>query len=115
MAPAESHNEWYHYYCSNFYLVKMGFTVCFLNLLQALLVEPHKDYNLHWPMRRGRLNVHNGPCGTLTSVLSDLELIWGTAIQTMLDIPIKDLKVISYSEHDMIKPKQTFSSLQICK
>ena len=78
--------------------LKTCFTVCFFNLLQALLVEPHKDYNLHWPMRRGRLNVHNGPCGTLTSVLSDLELIWGTAIQTMLDIPIKDLKVISYSD-----------------
>ena len=60
---------------------------------QALLVEPHKDYNLHWPIRRGRLNVHDGPCGTLTAVLSDLELIWGYAIQNMLDIPLKDLKV----------------------
>ena len=60
---------------------------------QALLVEPNKEYNVHWPIRRGRLNVHEGPCGTLTSVLSDLELIWGYAIQNMLDIPLKDLKV----------------------
>ena len=76
-------------------------------------MEPHKDYNLHWPMRRGRLNVHNGPCGTLTSVLSDLELIWGTAIQTMLDIPIKDLKVISYSEHCMVKTKYMYLHLPL--
>lgn len=59
---------------------------------EALMVEQNKDYNLHWPMRRGHLNVHDGPCGTLTSVLADLELIWGHALQNMLDIPLKDLK-----------------------
>ena len=25
MAPGESHNEWYHYYCSIFYVFKKGF------------------------------------------------------------------------------------------
>ena len=48
-------------------------------------------------MTRGRLNVHDGPCGTLTAILSDLEIIWGTAIQNMLDIPLKDLKVTYYA------------------
>ena len=44
-------------------------------------------------MRCGHLNVHNGPGGSLTAVMEDLELIWGTAIQTNLDIPLKDLHV----------------------
>ena len=65
-----------------------------MDFVKALMVEQNKDYNLHWPMRRGHLNVHDGPCGTLTSVLADLELIWGHALQNMLDIPLKDLKVI---------------------
>ena len=46
-------------------------------------------------MRRGRLNLHDGPGGTLTAVLEDLETLWSSAIHTHLDIPIKDLKVTS--------------------
>lgn len=63
--------------------------------MQALYVNPEDYYNLHWPMRRGRLNVHKGVGGSLTAVLQDLELIWGSAIQNILDIPLKDLKVCS--------------------
>ena len=44
-------------------------------------------------MRRGHLNVHPGPGGTLTSVLSDIEAIWGYALQDHMEIPRKDLKV----------------------
>ena len=44
-------------------------------------------------MRRGRLNLHDGPGGTLTAVLEDLETLWSSAIHTHLDIPIKDLKI----------------------
>ena len=50
-------------------------------------------YNLHWPFRRGKLNLHAGPGGTLTAVLQDIHDIWSYAIQNFLDIPIKDLKV----------------------
>lgn len=44
-------------------------------------------------MRRGRLNIHDGPGGSLTAVLADLETIWGHVLQEHLEIPIKDLKV----------------------
>ncbi|XP_068195966.1 actin-related protein 8 [Antennarius striatus] len=59
---------------------------------EALYVNPSDCYNIHWPMVRGQLNVHAGPGGSLTAVLTDLETIWGNVIQKQLDIPLKDLK-----------------------
>ena len=43
-------------------------------------------------MRKGQLNLHDGPCGSLKSVLSDLEMLWALAIQNVLDIPMKDFR-----------------------
>ncbi|XP_062612394.1 actin-related protein 8-like [Saccostrea cucullata] len=60
---------------------------------EAMYVNPADNYNLHWPMRRGRLNIHDRPGGTLTAVLADIEVIWATALQKHLDIPLKDLKM----------------------
>lgn len=60
---------------------------------QALYVNPLDSYNIHWPIRRGQLNLHPGPGGSLTAVLADLEVIWSYAIQKYLEIPLKDLKV----------------------
>ena len=60
---------------------------------QTYYMKPNTGYSLHWPMRYGRLNVHDGPGGTLSSVVADIELLWGQAIQKYLDIPLKDLKV----------------------
>lgn len=54
---------------------------------EALYVQPSDCYNLHWPIQRGKLNIHsNGPNGTLTAVLLQLERIWGVAMETLLDI-----------------------------
>ena len=61
--------------------------------LQALYLEPADGYNIHWPIRRGRFNLHEGAGGSLTAVMQDLETIWGAVLQQKLDIPIKDLKV----------------------
>uniref|UniRef100_A0A8C3L5W6 Actin-related protein 8 n=1 Tax=Chrysolophus pictus TaxID=9089 RepID=A0A8C3L5W6_CHRPC len=58
----------------------------------ALYVNPLDSYNIHWPIRRGQLNLHTGPGGSLTAVLADLEVIWSHAIQKYLEIPLKDLK-----------------------
>lgn len=44
-------------------------------------------------MKRGCLNLHPGPNGSLTSVCAELEVIWAHAIQTCLDIPIRSLQV----------------------
>ena len=39
-------------------------------------------YNVHYPIRRGRLNLHSGVGGSLTAVLADLVSIWGRAIES---------------------------------
>ncbi|KAK0062562.1 actin-related protein 8 [Biomphalaria pfeifferi] len=59
---------------------------------EALYIPSRESYRLSWPMRRGQLNIHDGPGGSLTAVLADLETIWGHVLQEHLEIPIKDLK-----------------------
>ncbi|GAB6018746.1 actin-like protein arp8 [Chamberlinius hualienensis] len=59
---------------------------------EVLYLNPKSDFNIHWPIRRGLLNIHPGVGGSETAVLSDLEDIWGAAIQNYLEIPLKDLK-----------------------
>ncbi|XP_071817516.1 actin-related protein 8-like [Apostichopus japonicus] len=58
---------------------------------KALYLEKPEDYNIHWPVRKGSLNIHKGIGGSLTSVLQDLESIWSTAIENHLSIPRQDL------------------------
>ncbi|KAG8177688.1 hypothetical protein JTE90_020252 [Oedothorax gibbosus] len=58
----------------------------------VLHLNPKENYNIHWPIRRGQLNIHPSVGGSLTSVLSDLETIWKAAFQKYLDINPKDLK-----------------------
>lgn len=53
---------------------------------EALMVNPDNPYDLHWPVRRGGLNLHKAVGGTLSSVLQDLEDIWSTALCTYLKI-----------------------------
>ncbi|XP_037510953.1 actin-related protein 8 isoform X8 [Rhipicephalus sanguineus] len=59
---------------------------------EVLYLNPEQRFHVHWPIRRGRLNVHSGVGGSLVSVLAHLEAIWGMAIQQYLEIPLKDLK-----------------------
>lgn len=42
---------------------------------------------------RGDLNLHNNVGGSISAVLADLETIWGHCISTVLNVPLKDLKV----------------------
>ncbi|XP_060598476.1 actin-related protein 8-like [Ruditapes philippinarum] len=59
---------------------------------EAMYIKPGTGYSINWPVRRGRLNLHDGPGGTVNAVMADIESIWGTALETFLDIPVKDLK-----------------------
>ncbi|CAH1797829.1 unnamed protein product [Owenia fusiformis] len=59
---------------------------------EALYVKPSDQYDLHWPLRRGCFNIHEGHNGTPTSVIQDMEHIWGHVISNLLDIPLKDLR-----------------------
>ncbi|XP_043236249.1 actin-related protein 8-like [Amphibalanus amphitrite] len=53
---------------------------------QALTLDPSGPYNIHFPVRRGRLNVHPGPGGSLTAVMADLYTIWLHCIERLLGI-----------------------------
>lgn len=55
-------------------------------------MDPALDFNIHFPWRRGDLNIHSGPGGSLTGVLADLEAIWGWAISKKLEIPLSTLQ-----------------------
>ncbi|XP_063228540.1 actin-related protein 8 isoform X2 [Bacillus rossius redtenbacheri] len=59
---------------------------------EVLYLDPRLDYNVHFPYRRGELNVHPGPGGSLTAVLANLEAIWSWVVRYRLEIPLKDLR-----------------------
>ncbi|XP_047000292.1 actin-related protein 8 isoform X3 [Schistocerca americana] len=59
---------------------------------EVMHINPNLDYNIHFPYRRGDLNLHAGPGGSMSGVLADLETIWSWIIKNRLDIPLKDLR-----------------------
>ncbi|XP_015118934.1 actin-related protein 8 isoform X2 [Diachasma alloeum] len=58
----------------------------------VLRVNPEDGFNIHFPYRRGELNIHPGPGGSLTAILADLKTIWEFVLVKKLQIPLKDLK-----------------------
>jgi len=75
---------------------EVRFLFKYLFLPQALFVNPKDGFQLSWPMKRGRLNIHDKAGGSLTAVLADLEAIWSAVIYSQLQIPTKDLKVLGH-------------------
>ncbi|XP_075228327.1 actin-related protein 8 isoform X2 [Lycorma delicatula] len=59
---------------------------------EIIQLNPAFDFNIHFPIRRGELNVHNGIGGSLTAVLEDLQSIWCWVIENKLNIPAKELR-----------------------
>ena len=57
------------------------------------MVNPADPYDLHWPLRRGHLNIHKNLGGTISSVIQDLYDIWSTAIELYLNIQLNTLQV----------------------
>eukprot|EP01135_Chromosphaera_perkinsii_P005043 Nk52_evm20s311 gene=Nk52_evmTU20s311 len=67
----------------------------FLCANEALYVPPDAPYDLHWPIRRGQLNVSDEQ--PLTSILSDMSTIWEYLIINHLKLPkykFKNRKVL---------------------
>ncbi|EDW05928.1 actin-related protein 8 [Drosophila mojavensis] len=50
-----------------------------------------ENYDIHFPIQRGELNVHGGKGGSLQSTLSHLEHIWSYALEQCLGISLRDL------------------------
>ncbi|XP_065223415.1 actin-related protein 8 [Planococcus citri] len=59
---------------------------------EILNLDPQSDYNVHFPIRRGELNLHKGIGGSLMSVLENLTTIWSYIIRFHLGIDAKDFK-----------------------
>jgi len=53
---------------------------------EEVLEEDISEYNLHFPIKGGELNLHSGIGGSLASVLEDLTRIWEHSISTVLGI-----------------------------
>lgn len=54
-------------------------------------ISPVANYNIHYPIKRGQLNLYQGIGGSLFNVLDNLETIWVFAIVEKLGIPRKEL------------------------
>lgn len=59
-----------------------------------LSLDPEEEsyFNIHFPYKRGELNIHLGPGGSLTAIMADLKTIWEYVLTEKLDIPLRDLK-----------------------
>lgn len=52
-------------------------------------LNPNGEFNVHFPIRRGELNLHSGVGGSLTAVMSDLQDIWQYVLKVHLGINLK--------------------------
>lgn len=57
----------------------------------VLKLNPSGEFNVHFPIRRGELNIHNNVNGSLVAVLADLKCIWEHFIEHKLNISVSDL------------------------
>ncbi|XP_052889257.1 actin-related protein 8 [Anopheles moucheti] len=58
----------------------------------VLLLKPDGEYNVHFPIRRGELNLHAGVGGSLFGIMSDLQTIWEHVLQTRLQIKASEMR-----------------------
>ncbi|BES93070.1 actin-related protein 8 [Nesidiocoris tenuis] len=58
----------------------------------VLQLQPRFNYNVHFPWKRGDLNVHGNVGGSLTGVMADLQAIWSALIVEKLNIPVQEWK-----------------------
>eukprot|EP00092_Neocalanus_flemingeri_P004040 GFUD01004349.1.p1 GENE.GFUD01004349.1~~GFUD01004349.1.p1 ORF type:complete len:538 (+),score=120.50 GFUD01004349.1:322-1935(+) len=59
---------------------------------EVLTIPSALPYNVHFPFKRGDLNLHSGVGGSLSSILMDLQEIWSRSIETHLGIQSVDLR-----------------------
>lgn len=55
---------------------------------EILDINPAGEFNVHFPIRRGELNLHTGVGGSLTAVLADLQEIWEYMLQCRMGIEL---------------------------
>ncbi|XP_055383473.1 actin-related protein 8 isoform X2 [Condylostylus longicornis] len=58
---------------------------------EIINVKSDLAYNLHFPFRKGDLNLHGNVGGSLSAVLADLQAIWEYALSEKMNIKLSDL------------------------
>ncbi|XP_058461136.1 actin-related protein 8 [Malaya genurostris] len=59
---------------------------------EVLWLNPEGEFNLHFPIKRGELNLHKDIGGSLTGVIADLQEIWEYVLKNRLKIDLKQLR-----------------------
>lgn len=59
---------------------------------EVLWLNPSGEFNVHYPVRRGELNLHKGIGGSMSGVMCDLQDIWEFVLRHKLRIDLKQLK-----------------------
>jgi actin-related protein 8 len=57
----------------------------------VLRLNPNSEFNIHFPIRKGELNIHNNVGGSMNATLSHIREIWEFAIKNYLDVSLKEL------------------------
>lgn len=58
----------------------------------VLRLNPNSgDFNIHFPIRRGELNIHKNVDGSVTATLEHVRTIWEYSIKNFLDVSLKEL------------------------
>ncbi|XP_023166833.2 actin-related protein 8 [Drosophila hydei] len=65
--------------------------VLFDEQILRLSASDAHNYDIHFPIQRGELNVHGGKGGSLQATLSHLEHIWSHALEQCLGISLREL------------------------
>lgn len=50
------------------------------------------DFNIHFPIRRGDLNIHNNVGGSITATLEQIRCIWEYSVKNFLDVTAEELR-----------------------
>lgn len=58
----------------------------------VLWLNPYGEFNLHFPIKRGELNLHKHVGGSMPGVMADLQDIWEHVLTQRLRIDLKQLK-----------------------
>lgn len=59
---------------------------------EVLWLNPAGEFNVHYPIRRGELNLHKDVGGSMSGVMCDLQDIWEYVLRHRLRIDLKQLK-----------------------
>lgn len=52
-------------------------------------LDPNGEFNVHFPIRRGDLNLHANVGGSINAIIADLQAIWEHVLENNLKIKLR--------------------------